>query len=92
MWGQDWSLWLSDRRPAGFLPQAERVVETGDVWRGEVVLRRKDGALQHVEMTLAPLSDLYAPGQPIGLVSVQRDITHLKEAEELKDRFVCSAR
>ncbi|NOR83292.1 MAG: PAS domain S-box protein [Ardenticatenales bacterium] len=88
MWGEDWNLWLSDRRPAGFLRQVERVVQTGDVWRVEVVLRRKDGALQHVEMTLAPLSDLYAPGQPIGLVSVQRDITHLKEAEELKDQFV----
>ncbi len=88
MWGKGWNLWLSDRRPAGFLRQVERVVQTGDVWRGEVVLRRKDGALQHVEMTLAPLSDLYAPGQPIGLVSVQRDITHLKEAEELKDQFV----
>lgn len=88
MWGENWSRWLPDRPSAGFLQPVEHVVQTGDVWRGEVVLRRKDGTLQHVEMALAPLSDLYAPGQPIGLVSVQRDITHLKEAEELKDQFV----
>jgi len=39
-------------------------------------------------LTVAPLSDPNATSQPIGFVSVQRDITPLKEAERLKDRFV----
>ncbi len=86
--GQSWCLWQSDRYPADFYAQMEETVRTGQTWRGEVTNKRKDGTLYDAMLTVAPLFDPHDPNQPVGFVSVQRDITPLKEAERLKDRFV----
>jgi len=51
-----------------------------------VINRRKDGSPYDAALTVTPLFD--SDGQLFGLVSVQRDITHLKELDRLKDQFV----
>jgi PAS domain S-box-containing protein len=56
--------------------------------RAEVVSRRKDGTLYDAAMTVAPLFDSHHPERLVGHVCVQRDITPIKEAEQLKDQFV----
>ena len=56
--------------------------------RAEVVSRRKDGTLYDAAMTVAPLFTSQEANRLIGHVCVQRDITPIKEAERLKDRFV----
>jgi PAS domain S-box-containing protein len=86
--GNHWGMWQSERQSAEFCPQIERMVLAGHTWRGEVVNRRKDGSLFTAAQTVAPLFDPHTPGRPIGFVSVQRDITQVKEAERLKDQFV----
>lgn len=52
----------------------------GDVWRGEVVNRRKDGSLYHEELTIAPVKD--ESGAILRFVGVKHDITERKQNEE----------
>ena len=86
--GQKWLLWQGDFQPPEFYAQVQELVRAGQTWRGEVVNRRKNGSLYNAAMTVAPLFDPHESGRPVGFVSVQRDITPLKEAERLKDQFV----
>ncbi len=85
--GQSWQLWRSDQQPVDFPAQMwDPIVD--QTWRGEVINRRQDGSLYDTMLTVATLFDPHDPDQPTGFVSVQRDITPLKEAERIKDRFV----
>ena len=59
---------------------------SGDIWRGELVNRRKDGTLYDAALTIAPVFDI--DGKISGYVGVQRDISHQKELDRLKDEFV----
>ena len=86
--GQTWQLWQSDAQPPETFAQMQATVRAGQMWRGEAVNRRKDGALYDAAMTVAPLFEPHVPGQPAGFVSVQRNITPLRQAEQLKDQFV----
>lgn len=61
-------------------------VERGEVWRGELVSRRKDGTAFDLTVTLSPLYD--SDGQLNGYVAVHRDNTRLKELDRLRDQFV----
>jgi PAS domain S-box-containing protein len=86
--GQSWHLWQNEELSGGVYTQIEEVVRTGRAWGGEVIHKRKDGLLYDAVMTVAPLFSPYVPGQVISIVSVQRDITALKETERLKDQFI----
>lgn len=90
--GQNWRLWQSRKtrerndETASELLYAEIAAQVGagQTWRGEVNNQRKDGSLYDALLTVAPLFDPNHPNQPIGLVSVQNNITPLKEAERLR--------
>jgi PAS domain S-box-containing protein len=86
--GQGWWLWHSDQQSDDFYADIHTYVQAGNVWRGEVVNRRKDGTLYNAMKTIAPLFDPQNREEVVGLVSVQRDITPLKEADRMKDQFV----
>lgn len=60
----------------------------GQTWRGEVSGARRDGSIYDAAMTVAPIFDPQCGDRPMGLVSLQRDITPLKAAERLKDHFI----
>ncbi len=83
-----WSLWKGDQSPGVTYRLIEETVRAGQIWQGEVTNRRKDGTQYNALLTVAPLFDPQSPELPIGFVSVRRDITPLKEAQRLKDRFV----
>ncbi len=68
--------------------QMRATVQSGQTWIGELIDRRSDGTHYDAAITVAPLFDPEDLKDPIGFVSVQRDITPLKEAERLKDQFV----
>ena len=59
-----------------------RTILGGKRWSGELINRRKDGALYHEEMTIAPLMD--PDGSITNFVAVKRDIT---ERKRLIDRM-----
>ncbi len=61
-------------------------VQQDMVWTGDLVSFRKDGSRYDVQLTVAPLRD--EGGQITGYVGSQRDITHQKELDRLKDMFV----
>ncbi len=85
--GQSWRLWQSNDHENLFDKILE-IVRNGQTWRGEVVNKRKDGATYDAALTVAPLFSSDDPQTLIGFVSVQRDITPLKEAERSKTKFV----
>ncbi len=86
--GQRMRLWRSHRQTAELYTQMLHTVEEGQNWRGEVINERKDGTLYDAALTIAPLHNGDNQQRTTGFVSVQRDITPVKEAERLKDQFI----
>jgi PAS domain S-box-containing protein len=84
--GQNPRLWQSGTTPVSYYQKMWRTISRGEIWRGELVNRRKDGTLYDAALTIAPVFDL--DGQVSGYVGVQRDISHQKELDRLKDEFV----
>ncbi|MEP7061529.1 MAG: EAL domain-containing protein [Betaproteobacteria bacterium] len=60
---------------------ALRAVNDGRIWRGEKVGHRRDGSTFPAHLTLAPVQD--AQGEIVGVVSVSRDISEFKHAEQV---------
>jgi PAS domain S-box-containing protein len=81
-----WFKWSAESL-AETWPEAQRAVSSGEAWYGEITGRRRDGGLYTAALTGTALYDANG-GEPVGSVWVQRDITPLKEAERLKDKFV----
>lgn len=71
--GNNHRLLRSDRHNAGFFQALWNSIGTGNIWRGEVCNRRKNGGLYWLDVTIVPLSD--AEGQPPGhYVSIAQEI------------------
>ncbi|MCC7206453.1 MAG: GAF domain-containing protein [Anaerolineae bacterium] len=56
------------------------------VWRGEMEMRRTDGTTYHAAATVSRVID--AAGHTQHIVASLRDISYLKELDEMKDRFI----
>ncbi len=83
---QNARLWQSGITPVSFYQRMWHTISRGEIWRGELVNRRKDGTLYDAALTIAPVFDI--DGKISGYVGVQSDISHQKELERLKDEFV----
>lgn len=79
-------LWSHEHTPPAVNEALERCFERGEPWRGEVISGRKDGTHYDAALTIIPLRG--ADGAIVGYVVSQRDITHLKELERLRNQFV----
>ncbi|MEW5843249.1 MAG: PAS domain-containing sensor histidine kinase [Bacteroidota bacterium] len=55
-------------------------IKTGEIWRGEIINKRKDGSLYTEEMTITPTKN--PSGEIIFYVAVKQDITERKLAEQ----------
>jgi PAS domain S-box-containing protein len=91
--GRNWRLWQGwnnqeldqeDEAEAVLYDEILEVVRSGQTWHGEMSKKRKDGLPYEALLTVAPLVDLDQPEQITGIVSVQSDITALKEAERVR--------
>lgn len=78
--GQNISLLESGRHPPQFMAQMWESLRQGDVFRGEVINRRKDGSLYHEEKTITPIRD--TDGQITHYVSTGKDVTERRRMEE----------
>lgn len=86
--GRAWSELQADSSTAALYRIIRDHAGAGGTWRGEVSGVRRDGSRYDAAMTVAPIFDPRSGERPIGLVSIQRDITPLKAAERTKDRFI----
>ncbi len=77
--GQNHRIIKSNEHSAEFYLDMWRTIRLGNIWRGEVCNRRKDGSLYWVETSIVPFLD--NTGRPYQYVSIRTDITHIKEAE-----------
>ena len=62
-------------------------IRAGQIWRGELVNRRKEGGVYTEHMTVAPLCG--SNSEPIGYIALKDDVTQQRAAEEAR-RFLAS--
>jgi PAS domain S-box-containing protein len=79
--GKDHRIINSDYHPKEFFSKMWEIISRGEIWRGEVRNKAKDGSLFWVDSTLMPLRK--NNGEISGYMAFRYDITAKKEAELL---------
>jgi PAS domain S-box-containing protein len=77
--GQNFRLLKSGKHDPAFYKQLWDSVLAGQVWRGDIINRRKDGNFYNEEQTIAPVLD--QNGQITHFVAIKQDVTARKNAE-----------
>ncbi|MBI1312697.1 PAS domain-containing protein [bacterium] len=78
--GHDHRLLNSDYHSRSFFDHMYSTIYQGNVWRGEVKNRRKDGSFYWLDTAIVPFLD--DSGNPEGFFTIRTDITERKEATE----------
>ncbi len=77
--GKNHRIVKSSEHPPSFYEAMWSTICAGNVWRGTICNRRKDGNLYWVESTIVPLLD--ENGLPYQYISIRTDVTQILHAE-----------
>ena len=74
------SIFRSHQHPESFYQDLWRTISAGNVWRGEIINKKKDGTFYHEDMTITPVLD--DTGQTTHYIAIKQDITAFQQAME----------
>lgn len=77
--GEPISILNSGKHSDEFYEGIGKIIKSGDIWRGELIQKRKDGSLYTEEVSITPILD--ETDKIENFVSVRQDITERKELE-----------
>jgi diguanylate cyclase (GGDEF)-like protein/PAS domain S-box-containing protein len=80
--GKNHRVLKSGKQPLSYYADMWSVISSGNVWKGELINRRKDGTLYVEDMTITPVTR--DAGNPANryFIAIKQDITERKRAEE----------
>jgi PAS domain S-box-containing protein len=84
--GKNTRLLKSDKQTPGFYTEMWTTIIKGEVWRGELINRRKNGTFYNAQLTISPITN--QRGDITQFVAVQRDITAQKRVEAERERLL----
>ncbi|MEK9141114.1 MAG: PAS domain S-box protein [Nitrospirota bacterium] len=78
--GQNMRLLRSGKHDQAFYKHLWETILSGNVWRGEVINRKKNGSLYTEEQTITPVHD--QNGEISHFIGIKQDVTERKRAEK----------